>query len=168
MFFGSETGNTKEHAFEIQQELLGTHLELQRDPIDLADASVSEMTKYNFIIIGCPTWNIGELQADVEAIYEDLNDLDLNGKRFALYGVGDQEGYPDNYQDALGILAQKIRTLGGQLVGFTPTEGYRFQDSKGVEKGSFLGLALDDDNQKEMSLPRIKNWIKQILIETKN
>ena len=45
LFYGSETGNTKEHASEIQELLVGTHLELTDDPVDVASFDVEDMLK---------------------------------------------------------------------------------------------------------------------------
>ncbi len=167
LFFGSETGNTEEHALEIQKELIGTPLELMKDPMDLAETDVKEILNYDFIIIGSPTWNIGELQADIEAVFEDFDKLDLTNKQFAIYGNGDQEGYPDTYQDAMGIIGNKIKSRGGKLLGFTPTTGHHYEASLGVENGQFMGLALDEDSQADKSLTRIKNWTKQLIRELK-
>ncbi len=48
------------------------------------------------------------------------------------------------------------------LSGFTSTEGYDFDSSKAVMDDQFVGLVLDDDNQKELSDMRLSDWLKQI------
>ena len=91
--------------------------------------------------------------------------LDLTGKEIAIFGLGDQYGYPENYCDAIGILGRKFAAQGAELVGFTPDDGYEFSYSQGVEDGMFLGLALDEENETERTLERIAGWIWQLVDE---
>lgn len=44
-------------------------------------------------ILGIPIWDFGEIQEDWKTVWEQLDDLNLEGKIFALYGMGDQLGY---------------------------------------------------------------------------
>ena len=62
----------------------------------------------------------------------------------------------------MGILAEKISSLGGTTVGQWPTSGYEFNESKAVQNGKFVGLALDEDNQPELTESRISNWVSQV------
>ena len=62
------------------------------------------MLEYKQLIIGCPTWNVGELQEDWEKVYEAYKKLDFNGITAAFFGCGDQVGYSDNFLDAIGFL----------------------------------------------------------------
>ena len=129
---------------------------------DVAEADLDELGEYDCLIIGCPTWNIGELQSDWEGLYDELDALDFSGKKVAYFGVGDQIGYADNFQDAMGMLEEKISQLGGATVGYWPTDGYEFEESKAVRDGKFVGLALDEDNQSEMTEERVQAWTSQL------
>lgn len=51
----------------------------------------------------------------------------------------------------MGILEKKVSELGGETVGYWSTDGYEFTDSKAVRDGKFAGLALDEDNQSELT-----------------
>jgi flavodoxin I len=158
LFYGTQTGNT-ESAAELIQKALGADLvELH----DISDASTDDFSDYDCLIIGCPTWNIGELQSDWEGFYDELDQIDFNGKKVAYFGTGDQVGYADNFQDAMGILEEKISGLGGQTVGQWSTDGYDHQASKAEKNGMFVGLALDEDNQSELTDERITTWITQL------
>jgi flavodoxin I len=162
LFFGTQTGNTETVAELIQQHLGGADVVTLHD---VADASPSDFEDYDCLIIGCPTWNIGELQSDWEGVYDDLDDVDFNGKQVAYFGTGDQVGYADNFQDAMGILEAKISSLGGVTVGHWPAEGYDFNDSKALRDGKFVGLAIDEDNQSELTADRVEAWAKQLKSE---
>ncbi len=64
------------------------------------------------LILGIPTWDFGEIQEDWEAVWDQLDDLNLEGKIVALYGLGDQLGYGEWFLDALGMLHDKLSTKG--------------------------------------------------------
>lgn len=159
LFYGSETGYTQTDAEKIQKEFGGVSVV---ELIDIAKAEESDFERFEYIIIGCPTWNVGQMQSDWESFYNQLDDIDFTGKKVAYFGPGDQVGYPDNFEDALGILEEKIAKQGGETVGYWPIEGYEFTESKGVRDGKFIGLALDEDNQSELTDERIKAWVAQL------
>lgn len=159
LFWGTQTGNTQTVAEAIQKEFGGESVVTLHD---IAGASPDDFAEYDALIIGCPTWNVGELQADWEGFFDELDNIDFNGKKVAYFGCGDQIGYADNFQDAMGILEEKISELGGQTVGYWSTEGYEHQESRAVRDGKFVGLAIDEDNQSDLTSERIKTWVAQV------
>ncbi|MDM9383592.1 flavodoxin FldA [Chlorogloeopsis sp. ULAP01] len=159
LFYGSETGYTQIEAEMIQKEFGG---ESVVEIFDIARAEASDFENFEYIIIGCPTWNVGELQSAWEYFYDELDNIDFSGKKVAYFGPGDQVGYPDTFEDALGILEEKISEQGGTTVGYWPTDGYEFNESKAVRDGKFVGLALDEDNQSDLTEERIKAWVAQL------
>ncbi len=165
VFFGSTTGNTEDIA-----ELIEAHLtDLDTCPNvhvhNIADASVHLMENYPLIICGMPTWDYGELQADWEDIWEELTSLDLQGVTFAVFGCGDQIGYPEWFQDAIGMLHDKLKAQGGKPIGYWPAEGYRFERSKAflADSQEFVGLPIDEDNQHELTQERVDTWCGKLL-----
>lgn len=158
LFYGTQTGKT-ESAAEIIRDAFGDDVVTLHD---IAQADLSDFDEYECLIIGSPTWNIGELQSDWEGVYSDLDEVDFSGKMVAYFGTGDQIGYGDNFHDAMGILEEKIAQQGGKTVGYWPTDGYDFNDSKALRNGKFCGLALDDDNQSDLTDDRIKAWVAQL------
>ncbi|WP_416674390.1 flavodoxin FldA [Egbenema bharatensis] len=159
LFFGTQTGNTETVAEQIQQEFGGDGVVTLHD---VSSADTDDFSEYDCIIVGCPTWNIGELQSDWEGLYEELDAIDFSGKKVAYFGAGDQIGYADNFQDAMGILEEKISELGGKTVGYWSTDGYDFNESKAVRNGKFVGLAIDEDNQSDLTDERVKTWVAQL------
>ncbi|BAZ04090.1 flavodoxin FldA [Calothrix sp. NIES-3974] len=158
LFYGTTTGKTESAAQIIRDEFGGDIVDL----VDVSQADGSEFSEYEYIIVGCPTWNIGELQSDWEGLYQELDDIDFSGKTVAYFGTGDQIGYGDNFQDAMGIIEEKISAQGGKTVGYTSTDGYDFNESKALRDGKFVGLALDEDNQSDLTDERIKAWVAQL------
>ena len=160
IFFGSTTGNTMDAADAIS-EALG---DLITRKAEICDIEPADLLKYDVLIFGVPTWNIGELQIDYEDFLPELKGLDLSGKKIALFGLGDAYGYGDNFLDALGLLWDELKGLGSPtLIGKWPTKGYDFDESKGkYDEDHFLGLGLDVENQSEMHSERIEQWTTQI------
>ncbi|MFQ4145251.1 flavodoxin FldA [Chlorogloeopsis sp. ULAP02] len=159
LFFGTTTGKTESVAEIIQKEFGGENVVTLHNIIDVDD---SDFEDYQYLIIGCPTWNIGELQSDWEGYFPELDNIDFSGKKVAYFGTGDQVGYADNFQDAIGILEEKITELGGTTVGYWSKDGYDFNESKALRNGKFVGLALDEDNQSDLTDERIKAWVAQL------
>ncbi len=159
LFVGSTTGKTEEAAEIIQKEFGGDEVVTIHN---MNEANSEDFDGYQNLIIASPTWNIGELQSDWEGFFDELDNIDFKGKKVAYFGTGDQIGYGDNFQDAMGILEEKISSLGGTTVGNWSTDGYDFSESKAVKNGKFIGLALDDDNQAELTEERIKKWVAQL------
>ncbi|ACK71283.1 flavodoxin [Gloeothece citriformis PCC 7424] len=162
LFFGTQTGNTETIAEMIQKEFGGDGV---IDLHDISGASAEDFTNYDYVIIGCPTWNVGELQSDWEGFYDELDQIDFTGKKVAYFGAGDQVGYADNFQDAMGILEEKISSLGGKTVGYWPADDYDFNESKAFKNGKFIGLAIDEDNQGDLTKSRVKTWTTQLKSE---
>ena len=81
---------------------------------------------------------------------------------FALFGLGDQKKYPDEFVDAIGILHDTLADLGAHMIGRWPTEGYEFSASRAVDGNEFLGLALDQHHQAMQTESRIDAWLGQI------
>jgi len=163
LFYGSSTCYT-EIAAEKIRDCLGAH---RIDIHNISDTGAALMRHYRLLILGIPTWDYGELQEDWESIWDDIDDVDFTGKMVALYGLGDQIGYPEWFQDALGYLWAKVSGLGATCVGRWPTAGYSFEQSKATTADGawFVGLALDDENDFEQTDKRIGQWCEQILVE---
>lgn len=170
IFFGSNTGNTRKIAKLIKKRFDD---DLMAKPINVNRVDVDEFAAYDYMIWGTPTLGEGDLpglSADCEnesweEFLPKIEGLDLTGKTIALYGLGDQEGYPGEFVDALGELYQFASERGAKIVGAWPTEGYEFEHSEAVVDGKFVGLALDQDNQSSMTDERLTTWLNQIAPE---
>ncbi len=82
----------------------------------------------------------------------------------ALFGCGDQEDYAEYFCDAMGTVRDIVEPRGATIIGHWPTEGYHFEASKALtdDKHFFVGLAIDEDRQPELTEIRVDNWVKQI------
>jgi flavodoxin I len=169
IFFGTSTGSTGAVADMIKEEL-GDDADGPFD-IETLEGSVQEnFGKYPALIVGTPTWNTG---ADTERsgtgwdeiYYSSMQELNLKGKKVAVFGLGDQESYSENYADATGELHDVFQNLGCQMMGYTSQEGYEHDDSKAIRGDKFCGLLCDMVNQEELSEERVRNWVAQLQSE---
>merc|ERR1711937_336088 len=80
----------------------------------------------------------------------------------AVFGMGDQGGYADNFCDAMDELATCFEKQGATIVGAWPTAGYEHEESKSVRGDNFVGCAFDEDNQPDESEERANKWVEQI------
>jgi len=163
VYYSTSTGNTETVAGYIA-EAAGVSSE------DIGDASPDEVTGFDSLIVGAPTWNTGadEQRSGTswdDFLYQTLPDLDVEGKKIAVFGVGDQEQYNDNYCDAAGELYDLFEAKGCKMFGLTSTEGYVHSESKADRDGKFVGLMCDEDNQYDLSEDRVKSWVEQLKTE---
>ena len=98
LFYATQTGNT-----EAVAEVIAAATGLEATPIEEVD--VGDLAAYDGLIVGTPTWNTGadEFRSGRtwDDYLEDITDLDLKGTPAAVFGCGDQEGYADNFCDAI-------------------------------------------------------------------
>jgi flavodoxin I len=156
IFFASSTGNSEEIASKISAEL--NNIEI----FDLAGTKIEKINEYDKLILGGSTWGDGELNDDWEDVWSDFIKLDLSNKTIALFGLGDQESYSDEFCSAMGIIYEQIVKSGAKIVGFTSTEGYYHDGSKAQINDKFVGLVIDEDNQSDLTDERIKTWVNEI------
>jgi flavodoxin II len=166
IFYGSTTCYTEMAGEKIQaklQAILGQAVDI----FDIKDTSLHKSQDYDIVLFGISTWDFGELQEDWESTWDDIAQLNLKDKTLALFGLGDQLGYADWFQDALGMLHDELIVLGADIVGYWPVEGYEFIASKGLSPDGefFVGLSLDDENQFDLTDQRIEQWCEQIVAE---
>lgn len=165
--YGSDTGNTDYVIETYLLNELSVHFE-RVSQVDIYNIDPNEWRSNDLFVIGIPTWYDGELQSDWDDYFEDFKQLDFKDKMFAIFGLGDQIGYGEYFVDGIGILAEVILANGGRIIGHWPTDGYTFSESKAlVDKDHFYGLAIDEDNEDEMTFDRVRQWVEQVISEVK-
>lgn len=166
IFFGTDTGRTRLVAKQIAKKLG----EDAAAPVNIGRATLAEFLAYDALILGSPTLGDGELpglstglsQPSWEEFLPLLSDADLSGKVAAIYGLGDQKKYPDEFVDAIGLIHDALVAAGARVVGRWPAAGYEFAGSLALDGDDFLGLALDQINQPVFTEQRLDTWLAQI------
>lgn len=132
------------------------------EEVDADVATLEDFKKHDNYIFAVPTWFDGELPNYWDEYLPTIEDESFKGKKFAIFGGGDQKHYPENFVDGVGIMAEFIEERGGKVVGFTSTKGYSYEGSRAERGDQFCGLALDIENQAALSNERIEKWITDI------
>lgn len=154
IFYGSTMGDT-----EVIAKILGEKLDSTISPIS---QGVNNIENLDLILLGSSTWGYGDLQDEWNDNIEALKNLNLSGKKIGIFGTGDQEAYADTFCDAIGIIGEAVREAGGKIIGMTSKESYTFSDSKALENDKLMGLAIDVNNQDDLTTSRIEKWVEQL------
>ena len=157
VFYGSTGGKTTAIAEEIDFYLKRDEHEM----FDVADG-IDAIKEFDNLILVTPTYGVGELQKDWEKVLPELKAMDFTGKTVALAGLGNQYAFGESFVGALIVLYNIVTERGAKVIGFTSTEGYHYEESEAVIGDQFVGLALDEGNQDDMTPDRIADWIREI------
>ncbi len=163
LFYSFNSVKTKQQANKIKKALGESNIQEN----NVEEITQEEFNKYSNYILAIPTWFDGELPNYWDEFLPAIEDDSFKGKLFALFGGGDQKGYPENFVDGLGLMAEFIEKRGGKIVGFTSTEGYEYESSKAQRGNEFVGLALDMENQAALTEERINSWTSKLKKEFK-
>ena len=158
--------NTKKTAIAAKmiQEAFGTEI---INILNAEDIDEKKFLSFDFLILGVPTWFDGELPNYWDEFIPAIEDMDLKDKTVAIFGNGDQKGYPENFIDGIGIMADILEKRNAKIIGYTSVEGYEFESSRARRGNKFAGLALDFENQRKLNKERIAKWVEQLKREIK-
>lgn len=134
-------------------------------PVNAEELTEEIFLSFKNMILGVPTWFDGELPNYWDEFVPAIEDLDLKDKTIAIYGLGNQVEYPENFGDAVGILAELVQERGANVIGHTSSEGYNFESSKALVDDKFVGLILDQETQPRLSKERIEKWVSQLKLK---
>lgn len=141
IYFSTSTGNTETVSEYIAAAAGGIGIE------EIGTATADEVKAHDALIVGAPTWHTG---ADEQRsgtswdswLYDTLPKIDMKDKKVAIFGVGDQQSYGDNFCDAAGELYDLFSKAGCKIYGMTSTDGYDHVASKAERSGKFVGYVL--------------------------
>jgi flavodoxin long chain len=157
IFYGSTLGYCKKIAEKIHKAFGEERADIGR----IENFNNKTLEQYENFVFGTSTWGLGEMQEDWENFAGKLSKMDFSTKKIALFGVGDQKIWTDSFVNGMGMLYHRIPAK-QNVVGFTPIEGYDFEISLAIKDDQFVGLAIDDVNQPELTDIRIKNWVDEL------
>ncbi len=161
IIYSFNTQKTSKIATKIQEAFSDDTIEI----LNAEDLSPEKFLEFENYIMGVPTWFDGELPNYWDEFIPDLEDLDLKGKAFAIFGLGDQKKYSENFVDGIGLMGRILIENGGKLIGYTSIEGYEFEASQAIEGDQFMGLVIDYENQSSLNTERVNNWVEKLKAE---
>jgi flavodoxin I len=156
ILYGSSVGNTHFVAEKVSALLPGARLS------SVKGITSADIDEYDNLILGTSTWGVGNFQDDFEQFVNVLLGCDLTDKTIALFGCGDQFNYPDTFCDGMGKLYDLLKEKPCHLIGEWPADDYNFSESKALRNGKFVGLAVDEDNEPDLTDYRIDKWVSEI------
>ncbi|MFY9259993.1 MAG: flavodoxin [Gallionella sp.] len=167
LFFASSTGNTRRIAKAIKKRFDD---DTMADALNVNKATPALLASYSHLILGTSTLGGGQLPGlstdcmggGWEEFLPQLKEVDFSGKTIAIFGLGNQDKYPDEFVDAMGEIYHFVVARGAKVVGQWSTEGYDFIASKALVDDDFVGLVLDQENQKILTDARVQTWLTQI------
>ncbi|HCC70436.1 MAG TPA: flavodoxin [Bacteroidales bacterium] len=163
IFYGPAGGRTESVAKRISQ-LLGSE---NNQLISLDNAGKDDINEYENIIfgiatIGKETWDAESLEGGWFDFMPLLENVDLQGKKIALYGLGDHVRWPKHFVDAMGQLYATIKGKGIDTIGKVSPDDYTFDESEALIDDMFVGLPVDEDFEPGLTDLRIKDWVDEI------
>ncbi|MFM9280252.1 flavodoxin [Paenibacillus jiagnxiensis] len=110
--YASMTGNTEEIAELIAEGIRQTgHTAVLKEAYE---CNAAELLEYDGYLLGVYTWGDGELPDEFLDFYEELDELELEGSKTAVFGSGDTS-YAQ-FCGAVDVLEQKLKERGALLV----------------------------------------------------
>ncbi|MUV39011.1 putative flavodoxin-1 [Lentibacillus sp. JNUCC-1] len=114
MIYASTTGNTELMAEAITDYLEACHHTVEIRTFDFDPIDVEDLIEYDAVLIGTHTWDDGTLPYEVEDFDEELNETDIRGPVYGVFGSADS--FYDTYGGAVDILWEHIKDLGGHVI----------------------------------------------------
>ncbi len=119
MVYTSMTGNTKAMADGLAEGIRKAGYDVRMEESDDFDAK--ELENYDGILVGTYTWGGGELPDEMLDFYEDLENVNLSGKKAIVFGSFDSI-YGDN-GIAVDIMMEQLKKQGAELI----YEGFKIE-----------------------------------------
>jgi flavodoxin I len=170
IIFGSCTGATQECANKIHEAFGSSSAE----PVDIDSLATPEkvaavLAEHKALVVGAPTWNTGSetersgtgWDSLYYSSFADFKSV-LEGKKVAVFGLGDQASYGDYFCDAAGELHDVFENIGCTMIGAWDMAGYDHVASESIRGDKFCGLLLDEVNQDDLTDGRIQKWVAQL------
>ncbi|MCD1257413.1 flavodoxin [Paenibacillus athensensis] len=106
--YASMTGNTEEMAEAVAAGLREAGVEPVL--VSVLDAHAAKLQNYDGFLLGAYTWGDGDLPDEFLDFYEELDEVDLQGMKGAVFGSADSSYR--HYGAAIRILEEKITERG--------------------------------------------------------
>ena len=157
IFYGPQGGSTEKAAKLIAKQF-GELAVLKL----VSESKAEDVNKFDNVIFGVATlgretWN-STTKNDWDVFFSELDSINIDGKTFAIFGLGDHITYANQFVDAMGQVGAKLLERNARIVGKCATCEYTFNESQAVIGDQFSGLPLDEIFESEKTDERVKDW----------
>ena len=150
-----------------KSELIET-LAQQHAHVPVKDVEKEDVEKYQKIIligstVGADHWDNEVIVDEWTTFFTKIADINFENKKVAIVGLGNCVLYPSHFADGMADLYERITKLNANVLGRVDSSDYDFEDSEALDdEGFFHGLALDEDNEAELTVERLEKWLLQL------
>ncbi|MCK5450898.1 MAG: flavodoxin [Candidatus Omnitrophica bacterium] len=137
IIYGSMLGSTQSMSQKIADIFGKTEHEVNVSNVQNVQPKI--MLDYDVILLGCSTWGDGVLQDDFISFEENMKEVDLSGKKAAVFGPGDST-YA-RFCEAVDILDEKLIKCGAEII--------------------HESLKIDGDVESQMD--KVKDWTEGVM-----
>jgi len=164
LLYGPEGGNT-ERVAKLVAAKIGIH-NCTLIPVRTADEKT--LAQYDNIIIGRSTigahnWSTPNSSSDWDGFLPKFKKINFEGKKIAIFGLGDHLAYPSNFVDGMRIIYDALIESKAMVLGQCDTDGYEFHESQAIVNGKFVGLPIDEDYEEELTEERVEKWLSTFI-----
>lgn len=136
LVYGTYSGGTL-HAAEIIQDMLksaGHEVVLK----SVRDITPDEFSKYSSIILGTNTWfenkEEGSMNGGYYTLKEKMNGNNFEGKKIAVYGLGDSHQYNTTFCKSVDHLTEFVKENKGTVVSELRVDRFYFEKPNNTVK----------------------------------
>jgi flavodoxin I len=110
--YASMSGNTEELAEAIADGIKEGGFE----PVlkNVMDTNANELENYEGVLLGAYTWGDGDLPDEFEDFFEEMDDINLQGRKSGVFGSADSSY--TYFGKAVDTLEEKLAELGAEKV----------------------------------------------------
>ena len=164
LFFSPQGGSVNKVANKLG-EMIGNDKVVI---IPVKEVEKGDLDKYNKIIlvgstVGADHWDNEIIVDEWIEFFTKIKEINFEKKNVAIVGLGNSVLYPSHFADGMAVLYERIIKQNAKVLGKVDAKGYDFEDSEAVnDDGFFCGLAIDEDNEAELTTERLEKWISSL------
>ncbi|MDD3107349.1 MAG: flavodoxin domain-containing protein, partial [Bacilli bacterium] len=130
-------GETEITANKILDTFNNMQSDIKAYELDFLNLSEDKLRSCDLLIVGGSTikddnWLIANNTTKWGQFFNFLRLTDLSGLKAAVFSIGDQELFPDNFVDGMSVIRNALAIKGARVIGYWPTESYDFNDSRSI------------------------------------
>ncbi len=162
IFFSPEGGNVNGVAIQLGKMIGNDRV----DVMHVGEFKEGTMDGYNQIIlvgstVGADHWSNKTMVNEWQDFFSKIAENGFEDKKVALVGLGNSVLYPEHFADGMAYLYKEVTEKNASVFGAVSAEDYDFEDSEALnDDGFFCGLALDEDNEEDLTEGRLEKWIE--------